>query len=270
MPLKYLLILGLFPPIAGGAAVSHPFYDEKAKGWFWKERVPEPQVTSNAPPLTSPDTPPPSPPRPEDTPLSSAWFRAHLGAIRDEALDDPSPEKVRRFFMLQKALLDKAERFAASAQSVVLQNPELDERTRHPTTPAAKALHHQVTEARRQEALRAMGRQAGLVFIVRSDCRYCHLMAPLVAALAERMAIRLYPVSLDGGDVPGLKSDQLIKDPLIGEKLKLKSTPALFLMVPQKGLYPVLEGSASALELEAHLYEIGRIAGLISNVSLDP
>lgn len=270
MLVQFVLLLALSPPIAWGSPIAHPFYDEKARGWFWKESPPkEPVIAEDPSAPKAQDLAPPPHSKPEDIPLSSAWFRAHLGTIRDEALDDPSPEKVRRFFIVQKALLDKAERFSISAQSVVLQDPELDERSHHPTTPLGLTLSHQVHQKQRQEALKEIARKAGLLFIFRSDCPYCHLMAPLVEALSERITMRLYPVSLDGGEIPGLHLNSVIKDPLLGQKLKLSATPALFLMVPQRGLYPVLEGSASALELEAHLYEAGHNAGLITKASLE-
>lgn len=244
------------------APIPHPFYDEKAQGWFWKETTPEP-LLRQAPPTVKAPVVPPLPLTPEDTPLTSAWFRAHLGTIRDQALDDPTAENVRRYFVLQKALLDKAERFAEMAHSVVFQDPHLDERAQRPTTPFALALNHQAENHARLNALSQMAKAAGLLFVFRSDCRFCHLMAPLVGELSQRIGMRLYAVSLDGGDLPGLPPETLFKDPGLGQTLHLTATPALLLMVPQKGLFPVLEGSASALELEAHLYETGLASGLI-------
>ena len=256
------LLLSLQPLIALGVPVAHPFYAEKAQGWFWKESPPQTPPTED-PPEREAKSLPQTESKAEDTPLTSAWFRAHLGAIRDEALDDPSPEKVKRFFLLQKALLDKAERFAETAQSVVLQDARLDERSHHPTTPRARAIRQESDAAVHHQALMALGKVAGLLFIFRSDCRYCHLMAPLIDALSEQFALRLYPVSLDGGALPGMRQGTVLADPLLGQTLHLTVTPALFLMVPHQGLYPILEGAASAMELEAHLYAAGRTAGLI-------
>ena len=269
LKIPFLFLLLFLPRIGWGSPLAHPFYEEKARGWFWKEAPPE----AKAPPVKPTPQPEaskaPDPLKLEDIPLTSAWFRSHLGAIRDEALDDPSPEKVRRFFMLQKALLDKADRFAQSAQSVVLQDPELDERGHHATTPSALALTHHAENASRHGVLREMGKKAGLLFVFRSDCRFCHLMAPLVRSLCEEIAMRLYPVSLDGGNLEGLEGHPLIKDPSLTLKLHLAATPALFLMVPEKGVYPVLEGSAPLPDLEAHLEAAGRIAGLVPKLSPD-
>jgi len=266
MPFRSTLLLLYLPLIAWGAPIAHPFYEEKAQGWFWKEKIPEPPKAPE-PERPKASAPSPSPPlrSPSDEPLTSAWFRAHLGTIRDAALDDPSPEKVRQYFLLQKVLLDKAQRFAESAKRVVFQDPSLDERAHHASTPTALALEHQAQHDGRQMDLSRIGGKAGLLFIFRSDCRYCHLMAPLINALCQRTGIRLYSVSLDGGGLPGLPEESLVTDPALGHKLNLTVTPTLFLMVPGNGIHPVLEGSSSEVELEDRVIAAGRTAGLIAN-----
>ena len=266
MPFQTTLLLFLLPLIVRGAPVSHPFYDEKARGWFWKEKMPEPR---HSPEPETPKAPEPPPSRPSsppaDEPLSSAWFRAHLGTIRDAALDDPTPEKVRQYFLLQKVLLDKAERFAETARSVVFQDPALDERAHHASTPSGLALEHQAQHHARQTELVLIGKKAGLLFVFRSDCRYCHLMAPLISELSLRTGIRLYAVSLDGGALPGIPKESISSDPGWGQQLHLTVTPALFLMGPSDGIHPVLEGSSSLVELEERIIAAGRTTGLIPN-----
>lgn len=266
MPFRSTLFLLFLPLIVWGSPIAHPFYDEKAQGWFWKEKIPDPP---KAPEPERPKAPEPlsSPPSrsPSDEPLTSAWFRAHLGTIRDAALDDPSPEKVRQYFLLQKVLLDKAQRFAESAKRVVFQDPNLDERAHHASTPSALALEHQAQHDARHIDLSLIGKKAGLLFIFRSDCRYCHLMAPLINTLCQRTEIRLYSVSLDGGGLPGLPEESVLTDPALGQKLNLTVTPTLFLMVPGNGIHPVLEGSSSEVELEDRVIAAGRTAGLIAN-----
>lgn len=270
MPFQALLLHLLFVPlIVRGAPVAHPFYDEKAQGWFWKEKIPKsPEAVEPEAPRPKTEQPafPPSRPSSEE-PLTSAWFRAHLGTIRDAALDDPTPEKVRQYFLLQKVLLDKAERFAESARAVVFQDPALDERTHRASSPSGLDLEHQAQQQSRHDDLSLIGKKAGLLFVFRSDCRYCHLMAPLISGLSLRTGIRLYSVSLDGGGIPGLPQDAMSTNPAWGQTLNLTVTPALFLMVPANGIHPVLEGSSTAIELEERVIAAGRAAGLIAAAS---
>jgi len=269
MPFQVLLLLSLLPNIAKGAPVAHPFYEEKSRGWFWKETHPDPvPPPKSAPSKEGASSTPPPQPASAETPLTSAWFRAHLGSIRDAALDDPTPEKVRQYFLLQKILLDKAERFAMTARSVVFLDPTLDERAHHAATPSGHALEQDAEAQTRRRDLTLIGKKAGLLFVFRSDCRYCHLMAPVVSRLSQRTGIRLYSVSLDGGALPGLAMASVSTDPALGEKLHLNVTPAIFLMVPQNGLHLVLEGSSTELELEDRILAAGRSLGGMSPATM--
>lgn len=258
----FLLLFSLTHWVVGDP-LPPSFYDEKARGWFWKEIHPEPSIKVDPTSKEPSEAPTPNAPSPREKPLTTEWFRAHLGTIRDQALDDPSPENVRHYFLLQKVLLDKAERFAEIARSVVFKDPLLDERSHHPTIPSALALWHQSDNQERFEALSFLARKAGLLFVFRSDCSFCHVMAPLVSGLSKRIHMRLFAVSLDGGNLNGLDQATRFNDPLLGQKLNMTATPAIFLLAPAHGVHPVLEGSASAIELEEHLYEAGLTAGII-------
>ena len=167
-----------------------PFFIDKERGWFWREVEPEPKKQlEKSKPVTETKLPtPPIPPQnqqiqsviPEPSPLSADWFRKNLERYRDKAIDDPSPENVAAYYYLQRVMMDKAQRFTDVARRVVMSAPLLDENQRRPiATFAANEANYQAGLASEQ-ALAMVAKQAGILFFFRSDCRYCHIQAPLI------------------------------------------------------------------------------------------
>ena len=54
--------------------------------------------------------------------------------------------------------------------------------------------------------LAALAREHGLIFFFRSDCPYCHAMAPTIRMLADRYGIEVLGVSIDGQGLPDFPS----------------------------------------------------------------
>ena len=246
-----------------------PFFIDKKRGWFWREI--EPELTKQ--PKSNPDTeakhlPPPIPPQnqqtqsviPEPSPLSAEWFRKNLERYRDKAIDDPSPENVAAYYYLQRVMVDKAQRFtdvARRVRRVVMSDPLLDENQRRPiATFAANEANYQAGIASEQ-ALAAIAKQAGILFFFRSDCRYCHIQAPLLALLEKRFGFKVYAVSLDGRPMPiGLYPDFHV-DQGQAHLLGVVSTPALFLMKPPDNIIQLAQGAVSLDDLSGRRFDAG-------------
>ena len=242
------------------------FYFREKEGWFWYEREPVPKPEPDAEPTSPPVAPPvaakPAPQGPR--PLSAQWLREHLGAYRDAAIDDPSPQNVALYLYLQRVALDKSSRFAAATQRAVQRDPFLDELTQRPTaTFAANLVNREAGEARDQ-VLSAIAAQAGLLFFFRSDCPYCEAQAPLLAMLAERYGFRVLPVSLDGAPLPGGVFPTFSRDRGQAQALGVVSTPALFLARPPDVLLPLAQGLLSLAQLKERVVGAAVDAGWIS------
>ena len=267
--LTYYLLLA--SRLAWGAdivsSLEPPFFIDKERGWFWREVEPDTQPKPNKQPeKAKPDTeakhlPPPIPLQNQPTesvmhapsPLSADWFRKNLERYRDKAIDDPSSENVAAYFYLQRVMMDKAQRFTDVARRVVMSDPLLDENQRRPiATFAANEANYQAGIASEQ-ALAMVAKQAGLLFFFRSDCRYCHIQAPLLALLEKRFGFKVYAVSLDGQAMPnGLYSDFRV-DQGQAHLLGVVSTPALFLMKPPDGIVQLAQGVVSLDDLSGRI-----------------
>jgi conjugal transfer pilus assembly protein TraF len=264
-------------------APAEGFYFRGEEGWFWYEQEP---ALAPTPAPALPAAVPPAPaakPAPEaPKPLSAPWLRAHLGAYRDAAIDEPSPGNVALYLYLQRLALDKASRFAAATQRAVQRDPFLDEVTQRPTATFAANLVNREAGAHRARALQAIARQAGVLFFFRADCPYCEAQAPLLAMLASRYGFTILPVSLDGAPLPGGVFPTFSRDRGQAQRLGVVSTPALFLARPPDDLVPLAQGLLSLAQLEERVVlaaveagwaseeAYGRTRPVTADLTLDP
>lgn len=220
---------------------SSAFYEEKERGWFWYEEPvidEEPVENEVAPPPAAlpPDeikTEPPPPTKPlEAKPLSSAWFRKNMEKYRDKAIDEPTPQNVSAYMYLQRVMLDKAEKFGAVSQQVVMSDAVLDENSRRPiATFGAFAMDDRAAQGTEKVA-KKLAETAGLWFFYASTCEFCIKEAGVLKGLMNAYGFKVLPIALDGLPLPNGESPNFTIDRGQAKKLGVETTPALFLVKP--------------------------------------
>lgn len=267
-----LLCWVLSSPLAMSADLaSHhepSFFLDKARGWFWYEQAPEPTKPKKKPPSRKAAPANPSPKNqisgtPKPVPLSSAWFRKELSVYRDRAIDDPTLENVATYYYLQRVMLDKAQRFTDAARYVVMSDPQLDENTRRPIATYAANEANQWASSASEQALNTIAQTAGLLFFFRSDCRYCHVQAPILTLLQQRFGFHIYAVSLDGKPMPNGLFGDFHQDLGQAQQLGVISTPAIFLMYPPHKIVPITQSAVSLDELVGRILLAANEIGVI-------
>ncbi|NJD06886.1 MAG: conjugal transfer protein TraF, partial [Methylococcaceae bacterium] len=226
---------------------------------------PSPLSQQSLPPAPTPlPSPIPAPAvKPEPPALSAEWFRKNLETYQDKAIDNPSPENVAAYYYLQRVMMDKASRFTDVARQVVQSDPLLDANTRRPLATFAVHEADQRSVSATEQALTTIAQHAGILFFFRSDCRYCHIQAPLLALLEERFGFKIYPVSLDGQPMPGPLYRNFHTDQGQARSLGIQATPALFLMQPPDDLRPLSQGVLSFDDLTGRIILAGKESGII-------
>jgi len=161
-------------------------------------------------------------------------------------------------------VMNKSEVFAERWQRLVWTVPELDYGiTGRPTNSMAIAAFDEQREERQAQAVRALSATHGLLFIFRSDCPYCHRLAPILKRFEQEFGMLVFPVSLDGGGLPEYPNPQL--DNGIAARLNPSVVPALYLTAPSKReIRPVGFGLMAMSDL------IERIAALAQDRSNGP
>lgn len=244
---KTALALGIAFTLAASAHATQDqgkgfHWGERDKGWFfYNEERPVERKEPQAPPPPPPPstamnvTPPPAPaPAPAEeagpAPLSAEWFRENLPKYEDAAWDNPTPENVQTYFMLQRYVMDRSEEFANVAQLVNIGNPWLDETTRRPMQSAASRQLTVNAVRNRNQALEDLAETVGVFYFYDSQCEACAHMQDVVRMIDRTFAV--VPISMDGKDLPGNPYPNFQVDQGHAQRFGVQRGPALFLVSP--------------------------------------
>jgi conjugal transfer pilus assembly protein TraF len=250
-----------------GTLASIPTWAEEPVGHWWEHSIwTDPDRTYQWYP---PDPPPPPAKKPETAKPKPRDIRAmnsvraireELDRLKDVAVMTPTPENVRRFLDAQQFVMEKGAVFADVARRVVWTSSELDYSLRRPTHNAAIQTWKAQRQADEGAAVAEAMRSHGLYFFLRSDCPYCHQLAPVLKYLEAAYGVEVFPVSLDGGGLPGYPAPR--PDNSIARLLGVSTVPALYLM-PRDATtgqvpIPLGQGMLSADEIVQRIHVLTR------------
>ena len=221
------------------------FFNNNAEGWFWYiDPAPEPEPTEEKKEEPQPAPSQPAQPTPP-APFSLAWVKQMLPKYLEKAWNDPTPENVEAYFLIQRFTLDKANAFSDMAERVVVGNVALDETMRRPHSMGGAAqTNFQVIDTTNKLA-KKVAERAGIWFFFRSDCRYCEIQAPVIANL-EHEGFSVTAISIDGGELQSYKFKRTYQDAGHAMKLNVTATPSIYL-VGEDGHFDLLARSVTAL-----------------------
>lgn len=129
-------------------------------------------------------------------------MRQELKRREDVAVMNPSDSNLKDYLELWTAVQDKGSVFADNWRRVVWQNPDLDYTLKRPANNSAIKVYDNARTQDEEAQLKMIAKEHGLIFFFRSDCPYCHKMAPSLKAMANQYGIEVLPVSVDGKGLP--------------------------------------------------------------------
>jgi len=184
----------------------------------------------------------------------------------DVAMDDPTPENVERYFLLQRQAIDKSEVFAEVSKFVTTGHPELDEGRRRPRQDSfAKALEEAAEDAKRA-VLTALFKSHAIVMFMDRNCNSCALMAENLFRMQQTHGLVWQSVSLDGTLLPETIGPRQSFDAGLSEKLGVSQGGAVFIATPQgHSMIPVTWNPTGGAEIADRILLVARRAGLISD-----
>ena len=109
---------------------------------------------------------------------------------------------VKDYLQLWQLTQDKGSMLADTWRRVVWQNPELDYSLRRPVNNSAIKTFDERRDGGKEKLLKQVAKEHGLIFFFKSDCPYCHAMAPVLKMLNEKYGIEVLAVSIDGAGLP--------------------------------------------------------------------
>ena len=238
------------------------FYRENAQGWYWyqdPEQEEEPEAVRIEPRV---------PTSPEPAPLSAQWVRKMLPRYKDLAWDNPTPENIETYFLIQRFAMDRSQEFSDVAQRVIVGNPYLDESARRPINTYGIRSVDRKAGAMMEKMLEKVAERAGLFFFFKSDCQFCEAQAPLIKLLETVNGFSVLAISIDGQSLQSVQFDDTREDKGQARQLNVTATPALFL-VTQAGHFENLGQSIMSLEDLKRRILIGAVrAGVLSETDI--
>ncbi|EPC3575721.1 conjugal transfer protein TraF [Morganella morganii] len=248
--------------------------EKKDEGWFFYN---EKQVTKPKPIIPTkpkPDTPKPKPVEPKLTPAPAPapepkftvkWYRENIQKLRDEAIDNPTKENVRRYYYVQRIMLDKASRYADMARLVTTTDPFIDENNRRSTSSFAAMEQTRVADENRGRVLNSISSKAGIFFFFKGkDCPLCEKQAFVLKTFSHETSINVIPISVDGFPLPQNEFNNMKIDTGQAKKLGITNVPAIALAIPPKDIRIISFSAISSDSLKERTVLIAKDAKLIS------
>lgn len=208
--------------------------DESKFNWYCDEdEKPAPQL--QAPPLRqAPSNAQSQAKRVEIRDIKTAeQMRVELKRREDMAVMNPSDDNLKDYLQLWQLAQDKGSAFADNWRRVVWQTPELDYSLKRPTNNVAIKTYDAARENNEEQQLRDLAKDHGLIFFFRSDCPYCHAMAPVLKGLSMKYGIEVLGISIDGRGLPEFPNPRDGRNQM--EAWGVDRVPALFIGSKQTG-----------------------------------
>ncbi|WP_241390488.1 MULTISPECIES: type-F conjugative transfer system pilin assembly protein TraF [Serratia] len=233
--MKRALILAV-GVVTGGVHAAPPpqpngYTYDPAVGWHWYNEPKKPK--DKQPPPGSPSSP---------TPESATETLRKLSIIRDElrnqAVLEGTPESVRRYKVMQDYLVDKATKFSATWDRVLLENPELDYSLQHPYYNGTAPLEYQKERQAQNAAIRYVNQRYGVFFFYRGNEPLDNKLGEVIKEFSVQYGIPVIPITVDGRVNPDLPESK--QDTGQAGKMGIKHFPAVYLVEPGKKTFKPL------------------------------
>jgi len=274
MPSKMLVLMSLL--ITGVHASEQPLIKDTPfvsgqafkKGFFWYDdpsRKIEEENIETAPPVT-----PPSQPVQEDKiDLNSKWLKENMPMLLTQAMDNPTPENLSRFYTAQRLMLDISTRFSDKSKDYFLKNPMMSEKRRQPVEKVALDAHRTVVEKNQQSVIKDIFTKSGLFFFFQSTCQFCHEESQILQFMQNYYSVDILPVSMDGRPLQnGLFQDFSVPNAQIIGQFKIREVPTIFLVSKDgSSAQRISEGMISADELKNTIILAAKGMKLIDDVA---
>ena len=231
-----------------------------AKKEVKKEKPPEKKIVKT--PIQAPT--PTSP-----APLSSKWIKQKLKMYKQRAIDNPTKENVLAYLYVQKAAMDKAQKFSEVMQQVVYTNPDVDELQRSPGSQGYSTMMRDEANKGKDEVIRKLSNEVGIVFFFTSTCSYCLKQAPVLKMFTKLTGINVMPISLDGKALPGGFYPKFKNDSGLSKQLTVKVTPTLYLYKKPNIFAPLSRGIASITSLKDRIIKVAHAKNWITDQDLN-
>ncbi len=220
------------------------YYGDAKRGWWWYEKIPlekkEPEKKTGDGEKRSPHL--------SDYAMEELWnmypddFQAVLMAFQKKAVQVPSENNVREYYVVQDIARRKSLAFANASAAVMQKYPDLSVATDYPiTAPGRNAAVSQRTEEV-ESRIRGAREEFALIYFSSAGCPYCAEEGSILGRFVEKY----------GWDIREIDAE---REPAVSSVFGIETTPTLLLVYRGSSDHiTVSAGVASLAEIEEKLY----------------
>jgi conjugal transfer pilus assembly protein TraF len=246
------LVGGFYISAHAADATQEDYWRRQKDGWFWY-RDPPPEAKKPA----SERKPEALAPRQKALADFEAMQKM-LEELKKVAIMTQADDDIKAYMRYQQTVMAKSSVFADSWQRLVWTDPSLDYAMRgRPTNNFGLDVYDNERKKVERNTISELAKTHGLFFFFRSDCPYCHRLAPVLKRFEQSYGIHVFPVSLDGGGLPGYPASA--NDNGIAARLNVTTVPALYLATPAaREIQPIGFGIMAESEIAERIHVLTR------------
>lgn len=254
-----------------------PFLGDRERGYFWYEdpapaeepeeivEAPEPPPPPPPPPLEPMETIDEAPMAPRPVPGSVEWVRSAIPKLLEAAMNDPSPENVERFFLVQQLALNMATEFSEMARFVTMGHPILDEQQRRPQGTSMALDQADAARIILRRTLSRLSERVGIWFFIDGNCVSCPTTGRNLLRMNEEYGLEVRFFSMDGTPLFGVEEAEVFADDGAARQLGIRSGGTIVFVEPPDYATILAHGVISLTEIEDRIIAIAYRQGLISD-----
>ena len=220
------------------------YYGDAKRGWWWYEKIPlekkEPEKKTEDGKKRSPHL--------SDYAMEELWnmypddFQAVLMAFQKKAVQVPSENNVREYYVVQDIARRKSLAFANASAAVMQKYPDLSVAADYPiTAPGRNAAVSQRTEEI-ESRIRGAREEFALIYFSSAGCPYCAEEGSILGRFVEKY----------GWDIREIDAE---REPAVSSVFGIETTPTLLLVYRGNSDHITISaGVASLAEIEEKLY----------------
>jgi conjugal transfer pilus assembly protein TraF len=248
IPCLVVLLFTAGAPCAGEPPLTEEngkaYYRDAKRGWWWYEKIP---LEKKGPEKKAADGKKHSP-RLSDYAMEELWsmhpddFQAVLMAFQKKAVQVPSENNVREYYVVQDIARRKSLAFANASAAVMQKYPDLSVATDYPiTAPGRNAAVSQRTEEV-ESRIRSAREEFALIYFSSTGCPYCAEEGSIIGRFIEKY----------GWDIREIDAE---REPAVCSVFGIETTPTLLLVYRGSSDHiTVSAGVMSLAEIEEKLY----------------
>jgi len=240
--------------------------DRKAEGYFWYkdqfEPEEEPVVEEKPKTVVSAPEKPAGP-----APFSSAWIRENMQHYLDNAIDNPIPENISAYLLIQKYAMDKSFAYMDATEAATLGNPLLDEINKRPSANYAKEVLDQSATKNKKIVIDKISHSTG-IFVFMDGSPASTAQANIINMLERNYSFDVITVAVEPLS-PENNSNNIRENSKHVELLNITSFPAI-VMLKGDGVYDhISQAPVSYTDLQKRILVSAKRLGVISKEEFD-